>query len=97
MADKKYPSDKQDKFMLRLPEGMRDRIRLESEKIGRSMNAEIVARLERSLSEGATPEYRSSAAALKEEIRQEIRDELAGMIREAIKGAATQARPEKDE
>lgn len=36
-----------DKFMLRLPEGMRDRIRAEGDKNGRSMNAEIVQVLER--------------------------------------------------
>ena len=41
-----YPSDKQDQFMVRLPDGMRDRIKREAEKNGRSMNAEIVAALE---------------------------------------------------
>jgi len=35
-----------DQFMVRLPEGMRERIRLEADNNGRSMNAEIVARLE---------------------------------------------------
>lgn len=47
MADK-FPSDKQDKFMLRLPDGMRDKIAQDAKAAGRSMNAEIVARLERS-------------------------------------------------
>ncbi|NEJ20084.1 Arc family DNA-binding protein [Rhizobium leguminosarum] len=36
----------QDKFMLRFPDGMRDRIRAEADENGRSMNAEIVARIE---------------------------------------------------
>ena len=36
-----------DKFMLRLPDGMRDRIKLAAEQNGRSMNAEIVAILEK--------------------------------------------------
>lgn len=36
----------QDKFMLRLPDGMRDRIKAEADKHGRSMNAEIVSALE---------------------------------------------------
>jgi hypothetical protein len=40
------PSDVADKFMLRMPEGMRDRIALEAEKNKRSMNAEIIDRLE---------------------------------------------------
>ncbi|MFC0201419.1 Arc family DNA-binding protein [Paracoccus rhizosphaerae] len=38
-----------DKFMLRLPEGMRDRIKAEGDKNGRSMNAEIISRLESTL------------------------------------------------
>lgn len=42
-----------DKFMLRLPDGMRDRIGALAKESGRSMNAEIVARLERSLNQGA--------------------------------------------
>ena len=36
----------QDKFMLRLPDGMRDRIRAAAAENNRSMNAEIVAVLE---------------------------------------------------
>lgn len=36
----------QDKFMLRLPDGMRDRIKQAAERNNRSMNAEIVATLE---------------------------------------------------
>lgn len=35
----------QDKFVLRLPDGMRDKIKAAAEKSGRSMNAEIVAAL----------------------------------------------------
>lgn len=42
----KYPSELSDKFMLRLPDGMRDRIREAAEKNNRSMNSEIVSRLE---------------------------------------------------
>jgi len=38
------------KFMLRLPDGMREKIAVEAKENGRSMNAEIVARLERSFS-----------------------------------------------
>lgn len=39
---------KSDGFMLRFPDGMRDHIKAEADRNGRSMNAEIVARLERS-------------------------------------------------
>ncbi|MBK0326294.1 Arc family DNA-binding protein [Rhodobacteraceae bacterium F11138] len=38
---------KQDQFIVRLPDGMRDRIKLAAEGNNRSMNAEIVATLER--------------------------------------------------
>ncbi|MCP4595767.1 Arc family DNA-binding protein [Neptuniibacter sp.] len=41
-----YPSDLLDKFTLRLPEGMRDEIREAAVKRGRSMNSEIVLRLQ---------------------------------------------------
>ncbi|TKA91810.1 Arc family DNA-binding protein [Guyparkeria sp. SB14A] len=40
-----FPSDKLDKFMLRLPEGMRAQIKAAAEQNDRSMNSEIVARL----------------------------------------------------
>lgn len=39
----------QDKFMLRLPEGMRQEIKSAADSNKRSMNAEIIARLEASL------------------------------------------------
>lgn len=43
-----------DKFMLRFPEGMRALIKEAAEKNGRTMNAEIVARLQGSLDAAAT-------------------------------------------
>lgn len=45
-------SRESDKFMLRLPSGMRDRIRQTAEENGRSMNAEIVETLSK-----AYPDY----------------------------------------
>jgi hypothetical protein len=47
MADK--PGRGSDQFPLRLPDGMRDRIKERAENNGRSMNAEIISRLEKSL------------------------------------------------
>ena len=41
-----YPSEKQERFIVRLPDGMRDRIKLAADANNRSMNAEIVATLE---------------------------------------------------
>lgn len=43
------PSDVADKFMLRLPDGMRDRVAALAKVNGRSMNAEIVQRLQHSI------------------------------------------------
>lgn len=45
MSKPVYPSDKQDQYMVRFPEGMRDRIKHSAEETGRSMNAEIIQRL----------------------------------------------------
>lgn len=50
MARPAYPSDLIDKLLVRFPEGMRDKIKAEAEKNKRSMNAEIIDRLERSFS-----------------------------------------------
>lgn len=43
------PRQPQDKYVLRLPDGMRDRIKAAAESNNRSMNAEIVARLQATL------------------------------------------------
>lgn len=43
---KKNVVQPQDKYVLRLPDGLRERIKTAAEKTNRSMNAEIVARLE---------------------------------------------------
>src|SRR5680860_666458 len=43
------PSRKQDQFIVRLPDGMRDRIKAAADANNRSMNAEIVAMIEEQL------------------------------------------------
>lgn len=45
----KTPPQYQEKFVLRLPDGMRDRIKLSAEANHRSMNAEVIALLEQAL------------------------------------------------
>lgn len=52
MSKPPAPSDLADKFMLRMPEGMRDRLKAEAEANNRSMNAEIVARLQQTFDRG---------------------------------------------
>lgn len=44
-----YPSEQADKFLVRFPAGMRDKITAVAKANGRSMNSEIIARLEASL------------------------------------------------
>lgn len=44
-----FPSDEADKFVLRMPPGMRDQVAAAAKAAGRSMNAEIVARLQQPL------------------------------------------------
>ncbi|WP_257835238.1 Arc family DNA-binding protein [Burkholderia glumae] len=48
MEKKPYPSETQERFIVRFPDGMRDRIAEAAKANNRSMNAEIVARLEQS-------------------------------------------------
>lgn len=42
----KYPSALAERFQIRMPEGLRDKIRAAAEKNNRSMNSEIISRLE---------------------------------------------------
>lgn len=64
------------RFLVRMPDGMRDRISVEAKANNRSMNAEIVARLEASFDEkDAKPFTFEEIAALVDEIR-EMRSNL---------------------
>lgn len=45
-----------DKYLIRFPEGMRDRVAAVAKENGRSMNTEIITRLERSFSDNAREE-----------------------------------------
>lgn len=51
----RIPSRGSDQFMVRFPDGMRDKIRQAADSNGRSMNAEIIARLEASFESMAIP------------------------------------------
>lgn len=48
-----YPSETQERFIVRMPDGMRDKITETAKANNRSMNAEIVARLEQSFDPNA--------------------------------------------
>ncbi|MFK0331104.1 Arc family DNA-binding protein [Rhizobium sp. NPDC090275] len=49
MAKPQYPSEKLDQYMLRFPDGMRDQLKKIAENNGRSLNSEIIKRLEDTL------------------------------------------------
>lgn len=78
MADGK-PGRGSDQFPLRLPDGMRDRIKAAADAAGRSMNAEIVATLEE--------KYPSAKA--------DIGLEALGWIAEALTALAQTGDPER--
>lgn len=46
---KSFPSGRQDQYIVRFPQGLRDRIKEEAEKNCRSMNGEIVYHLQRAM------------------------------------------------
>ena len=71
MTRKSYPSDKADQYIVRFPDGLRDRLKDEAAKNNRSMNAEIVARLEESFAEKSVSkdEILSEIKSLKKEMR----------------------------
>lgn len=68
-----------DKFMLRLPDGMRDRIKSAADKNNRSMNAEILAAIESWINR-PTPE----------EVERDANERLLEMLKD--ESAATEAR-----
>jgi ATP phosphoribosyltransferase len=89
----KKPVQPQDKYVLRLPDGLRDQIKEAAETYNRSMNAEIIARLEqayanwprirlprellRRIEEAMTPEEMSQ---IEDDIARSVRGQLTKMF-----------------
>lgn len=74
--NERKPQD-QDKFVLRFPDGMRDLIKASAAASGRSMNAEIIHRLEKSYADETLKEM--------EEVSDEIRrDHLEARLKKAL-------------
>lgn len=72
----KYPSQTQDKFTVRFPDGMRDAIAERAEKNGRSMNSEIVQILHDAISGGVSlPMDKEFARIYKEVTERDACDE----------------------
>ena len=63
------PSDLADKFVLRLPPGLKDRLAAAAKETGRSINSEIVGRLEQSLERFSSIEH---IAQQIDELRKEL-------------------------
>lgn len=76
-----FPSSKQDQYMVRFPDGMRDKLKALADENGRSMNAEIVARLDVSLRE--VPRSDQLDLAELAQLRQDVRSLLQDNVRRA--------------
>lgn len=81
----------QDKYVLRLPDGMRGWLKAEAEKNNRSMNAEIISRLELTrqfdLDVGYEGQVRHEAGPIADYIDQKLHDQneiIDGAIRDAV-------------
>ncbi|MDW9902121.1 Arc family DNA-binding protein [Sinorhizobium meliloti] len=66
----------QDQYMLRLPDGMRDRLHAEAKSNARSLNSEIVARLDASFSGN-----RQLSSAVAEFLEQHIQSEVNARLK----------------
>lgn len=69
-----YPIQPQDKYVVRFPDGMRDRLKALAAENGRSLNAEIIARLEASFA--AVPERFAERVARIEELVDILNNQL---------------------
>lgn len=88
------PSRTADQFVVRFPEGMRDRIADEAKANGRSMNAEIIARLDRSLAGseiGFKGDPLDQLARMSFFLSMIVSDKLDGKTKEEIAALAKQA------
>ncbi|WP_158606028.1 Arc family DNA-binding protein [Sinorhizobium meliloti] len=101
MSDKeKYPSELAERFQVRLPAGLRDRIKAYAERHGRSMNTEIVRVLEREFPPpwtiaGRVGELIDMLRTLKaggateenvEHLAEELRETIEGMMSGRVQG-----------
>ncbi|MCQ0990351.1 Arc family DNA-binding protein [Jiella marina] len=83
----KKPAQPQDKYVLRLPDGMRDRIKAAADVNNRSMNAEIIARLEGSFIDDASEQIERQDRMLSEQtaaflsLAEELRETKSNMTR----------------
>lgn len=77
MARGDVTRSKQDQFSLRFPDGLRDQIKVAAAASGRSMNTEIILRLEASFEPG-----RELTPAIARAIEDHVNAEVARRLRE---------------
>lgn len=92
--EQKYPSQLAERFQVRLPIGLRDRIKAYAERHGRSMNTEIVRILEREFPEPWPVDTRVAdliemLGVLKGGVTDERIDKLTHEIEETVLGMMT--------
>lgn len=81
------PSRHLDQFMVRFPDGIRDRLQDEAKAHNRSMNAEIVWRIERSFEAGVASLDGQIAALIQKHVEAEVQRRLRA-IASQIGGAS---------
>lgn len=84
-------------YPLRMPEDMREALEAACLENGRSLNAEIVARLSGSFEKSSASLEGLSKEDFKAEIRKHVLDDVVSVFREVIEEAIIEATPEKEE
>lgn len=99
MSKEPYPSETADRFIVRFPEGMRDRLKAIAAENGRSLNAEIVYRLQTTLEMddfvphgGVRPDEPMDHAELIGIVRAEV-DRMNRVLKTLIEDAADPSSP----
>lgn len=100
----KQPQDTEsrhaDKYIVRFPDGMRDKLKAEAKANNRTLNAEIVARLAASLVAGSTDLYeadlKTSMEIMREEFAHESRLARARLLLSAYQNQASLVRMRLD-
>ena len=92
MAEKNlYPSDQADKVLVRMPDGMRDRLKEVAKANNRTLNAEIVARLERSFTADKEVEQIAFESGFETSMLREDVARLTALLQKANESKANQS------
>ncbi len=77
MSKDQYPSETSDRYIVRFPDGMRDMLKQLAAENKRSLNAEIIARLEQTLIQGSLVAASVPAAKIEDLVERAVRRVLA--------------------